>query len=336
MALGVLVLDELVVGRAAAESLRQGLLQRLDHVGIQDAHAAGRELRVAPHLAERRVPAEGGQRTAAGSGLDHRLVPDRDVEQHERRRRAERRVQQGARRQIGVPAGGRSGLDEGVQVGEQVEIGPPLRMETAVRDGAAALAASVGAGRVRPRLGDHPEPRGGDGFAGQPELRPAEREAGLGRRLAEAHGGAREREQMWHLAPAQHVRHPGGDGAPAPRAARTGPREAGRRPRGFPGGAPARSIDSAACSAGGAGIDLREPAGRRRARRGQAQQDAHRVAARHAPERLPPREPARASRRQRHVGRVVPDEGEVHPDGGPRARGCRCSRTGRGRSRAGF
>jgi hypothetical protein len=84
-----LLLDELVLARDAAQARRQDLVEDADHVHVQEGHAPARELLEAPHVAEMAAPPVRLHRAAARPPLEGGAVPERDVEEDERRRPAE-------------------------------------------------------------------------------------------------------------------------------------------------------------------------------------------------------------------------------------------------------
>ena len=93
-----------VVGRAAAETRREDLLQDADDVDVEERHAAGGELLAAPDRVEVSSPAEPGHRAPAVALGHHRLVAHRHVQEHERGAATERGKQQRIRGRPDGPA----------------------------------------------------------------------------------------------------------------------------------------------------------------------------------------------------------------------------------------
>jgi hypothetical protein len=97
-AVAVLLLDELVVARSAAEAGGQHPLEHVDDVGVEEVHTARRELLEAPDGAQVGRPAEAVQGAAASSLADDAPVPEGGVHEDELRRGSERRDEEGVRR----------------------------------------------------------------------------------------------------------------------------------------------------------------------------------------------------------------------------------------------
>jgi predicted PurR-regulated permease PerM len=114
-AVGCLVLDELVVERATSESSREHLRDRPDDVGVKKRHATRGELLEAANRVELPGPSVDLHGTRALPGDEIRLVSERWVQEDDRRRRAQRRDQQGSGRHARRGALG-ARMDHGVEI----------------------------------------------------------------------------------------------------------------------------------------------------------------------------------------------------------------------------
>jgi hypothetical protein len=122
-----LVLDQLIIGRPAADPRRKPLLERADNAGVEERHPLGRRLLDARDRVEVSPVAEAVERTATFPLLDDGLVSHRDVEHHERREGVQRGEQERlGGKAVAGPRAGRS-VDEGVKVVEQVDVVGGLR-----------------------------------------------------------------------------------------------------------------------------------------------------------------------------------------------------------------
>jgi hypothetical protein len=104
-------LDELVVGRPAAESGRQDVVQRPRDVGVVEGHPPRRELLEAPDALEVERPAKALERAAARTLRQAPPVAQRRVQQDDRRGGPQRRRHQSVLGQARRPRR-RSGLDQ--------------------------------------------------------------------------------------------------------------------------------------------------------------------------------------------------------------------------------
>jgi hypothetical protein len=82
-----------------------------------------------------------------------------------------------------------------------------LRGKAPVAD-EARLAGSVGGSRLGSSAADHGHASLYDRFSPHPKLHAAEIEPGIERSLTEAHGGTRERQEMWYASLPQDLLHP--------------------------------------------------------------------------------------------------------------------------------
>jgi hypothetical protein len=78
------VLEELIVSRSAPEAGGEDFLERLDQIGVGEAHAAGRELLEASQRVQVRRPPEALEGTATAPGSEDSPVPERYVQQDHR------------------------------------------------------------------------------------------------------------------------------------------------------------------------------------------------------------------------------------------------------------
>src|SRR5205085_4042337 len=88
---GALLLDELVVGRPAAETLWQDVLEQFDELRADEVHPLRAQLLVAADRAERARQAGLVEGAAARGLAPHAVVAELEVDRDLRRQRRERR-----------------------------------------------------------------------------------------------------------------------------------------------------------------------------------------------------------------------------------------------------
>ncbi len=291
-----LFLQELIVGGASAEARWQDLVEHPHDARVEERHPARGELLEAPDAVEVRGPAQRVERAAARPWSQRRAIAHRDVEEDDRRGRAQRRDQE---RSGGEAGDGvvRADLDQRVEVLEEVDLVRMLGRETPVGEEPGLGAAVVDHG-LDPGLANRRQPARGDRLARDREPGAADVESHLERDPAQSDGRADEGPEVRDPPGAQHLGHPAEDGR---RIAHRHVLGAGQRQpvEERRGAQEARAPPVVRPEARRGGVDEHEAASGRRPEAAEADGDAER-ARRHAPDALHP-VPA-AARVEREAG----------------------------------